>query len=73
MDVYAKQKHTHKYRKQTSGYQRGEESMHNQGYGVNRYKLPCIKYISNKNIFYGTGNYSHYLIINFNESQSVKF
>ena len=26
MKVYAKQKQTHRYRKQTSGYQRGEES-----------------------------------------------
>jgi len=31
MNVYAKEKHTHKYRKQTSSYQRGEGSGHKLG------------------------------------------
>ena len=45
----AKQKQTHRYRKQTSGYQWGEAR---QGYGIKRYKLLCIKQISNKDILY---------------------
>ena len=50
MNAYAKQKQTHKYRKQTSGYQTEEGSGGgtNQGYGINRHKLLCIKQISNK-------------------------
>ena len=44
----------------------------NQGYGIKRDNLLCIKQISNKNMLYSTGNYSHYLVINFNGVQSVK-
>ena len=53
MNVYTKQKQTHRYRKQTSGYQKEEGSGErpNQGYGTKKYKLLCIKQISNKDIF----------------------
>ena len=44
----------------------------NQGYGINRYKLLCIKYISNKDTLYGTGNYTHYLVLTYNRIQSAK-
>ena len=30
------------------------------GCGIKRYKLLCTKQISNKDILYSTGNYSHY-------------
>ena len=36
------------------------------GYGIKRYKLLCIKQMSNKDILYSIGNYSHCLIITFN-------
>ena len=45
---------------------RGKGGGAKQGYGIKRYKLLCIKQISNKDILYSTGNYSHYLIITFN-------
>ena len=49
MKVYAKQKHSRRYRKQTCGYQKGERSGRtNQGHGVSRYKLLGIKQISNR-------------------------
>ena len=57
-----KQKQTHRYREQTSGYQWGKR----KGEGIKRYKLLCIKYISNQAIVYNTGNYSHYLVVTFN-------
>ena len=41
---------------------RGKGRGTNLGYGINRYKLLCIKQISNKDMLYGTGNYSHYLL-----------
>ena len=68
MNAYAKQKQTHKYRKQTSGYQMEEGSRGgtNQGYGINRHKLLCVKQISNKDLWYTTGNYSHYPVTAFN-------
>ena len=45
--------------------ERGEGGIH-QEYGINRYKLLYIKYISNKNFLYSTGNYIQYLIIAYN-------
>ena len=39
MNLYTKQKYTHRHRKQTCGYQRGK----GEGYGINRYKLLYIK------------------------------
>ena len=39
MNVYAKQKQTHRQRKQTCGYQRGEGGRKGQIKSMNRYKL----------------------------------
>ena len=58
-----KQKQTHRHRKQTSGYQWGEERGEGQIRGM---RLLCIKQIRSKDILYSTGKYSHYLVINFN-------
>ena len=40
-----KQKQTHRYREQTSGYQWGEErgQWQDRGKGIKKYKLLCIK------------------------------
>ena len=38
----------------------------NQRYGIKRYKLLNRKETSNKDILYGTGNYTHYLVITYN-------
>lgn len=35
-------------------------------YGSKWYKLLCMKQINNKDILYGTVNYSHYHVITFN-------
>ena len=67
MDLYTKQKQTHRRRKQTYGYEKGKEGEKiNQEYGINRYKLLYIKQISNKDLLYSTGNYIQYLVINYN-------
>ena len=64
MNIYAKQKQTYSYKKQTSGYQWGNEGKGtNQGYGIKRYKLLYIKQISNKDTMYSTENHSKYLVI----------
>ena len=71
INVYVKQKQTHKYRKlvvikeETGGKT-------NQGYGINRHKLLCIKYTSNKDTVQSTEYYSHYLEITYNGIQSAK-
>ena len=40
---------------------RGKRGGANQGYGSKRYKLLCIKQISNKDTLYSTGNYRFFL------------
>ena len=42
MNLFIKQKYTHRYRKQTYGYQRGKGGM-NWGFGINIYTLLHIK------------------------------
>lgn len=44
----------------------------NEGYGIKRYKLQCIKYKSNEDILYSTEKYSRYLVTTFNGVQSVE-
>ena len=61
-NLYTKQ--THRYKRQTSSYQKVEGvGRGKQRYGIRKYKLLCIKSISNKNMLYNKGKYSHYLII----------
>ena len=57
---------------ETGGYQWGRgEGGARQRYGINWYKVLYIKLISNKDIFYSKGNYSHYFIIPLNNLESV--
>ena len=35
-------------------------------YGIERYKLLCIKYKKIKDMLYSTRNNSHYFVLNFN-------
>ena len=73
MNVFIKQKQTHRHRKQTYAYQRGKEGGGiNQEFGINRYTLLYIKQITNKDLPYNTGNYIQYLVINYNEKDSEK-
>ena len=37
----------------------------NWEYGINRYILLHVKWKSNKDLFYSTGNYRHYLLITY--------
>ena len=74
MNLSVKLKQTHRHRKQTHGYQRG-----NWGgggisweFGINRYTLLYIKQINNKELLYSTGNQIQYLTINYNGKESEK-
>lgn len=53
--------------KTTSGYQWGKEASGRQRCEIKRYKLLSINQISNKDILFSTGNYSHYFVIIFTE------
>ena len=60
MNIFAKQKWTHRCRKQVCGYQRGMGGIKYE-LGVNRYTLVSIKKTARS-----TGNYIQYLIITYN-------
>ena len=72
MKLYTKQKQTDKHRKQIYGYQQGKAGGTNQVYGINRYKLLSIKYISNKDLLYSTRYYTQYLAITYNGKKILK-
>ena len=59
-----KKKQTHRYREETS--REREAGRGKMGYGMKRYKLLCIKQISNKDILYSIGRYSQYFVITLN-------
>ena len=60
--------------KQTSDYNRwiGKVGGANQRHGIKRYKLLCIKQISNTDMLYRRGNQCYYLAIIFNGAASIK-
>ena len=64
MNLFTKQKETHRHRKQTYGYQGEDGGGINWEQGINRCTLPYIKQINNKVLLYSTGNYNQYVVIN---------
>ena len=57
INLFTKQKHTHRLREQTYGYQ-GEgwgEGIVRQ-FGIDMYTLLYLKWITNKDLLYSTGN-----------------
>jgi len=70
MNIYTNQKQTHRYRKQTCGYQRGEVRGKGQIRGMG-YQIQTTMYkTANKNVVYDTGNFGHHLVITYNGLQS---
>ena len=71
MNLYTKQKQTHRHRKQTYGYKRGKRRGGiNQDLGINIYTLLYIKQITNKDLLYSTGNYTQYFVITYEGKES---
>ena len=73
MNLFRKQKQTHKHRKQIYGYQSGQQGKGgqiNQEFGINTYTLLYIKWINDKDLLYSTG--PQYLVITYNEKESEK-
>ena len=70
MNLFPKQKETHRHRKQTQrgGVGGGME----WEFGVSRCKLLYIKWINNKILLYSTGNYMQYPVINHNGKEYEK-
>ena len=64
MNLYIKQKWTHRQRKQTFGYQRGERwGGTSQEFGININTLLYRKQMTNKDLLYSTGNYTQYFVV----------
>ena len=71
MNLYTKQKQTHRHQKQSYDYQR-EGGGINEEFGINRYTLLYIKYINNRDLLYSSGNYTQYLAIIYHGKESEK-
>ena len=64
MNLFTKQKQIHRLRKQIYGYQGGKVGGGiNQEFGINRYTLPYIKKIMNKDLLYSTRNSTQYSVM----------
>ena len=72
MNLFTKQKQTHRHRKQTYGYKRKQWGGINWEYGINRYTPLYIKQVSNKDLLYSTGNYIQSPVINHNGKKYEK-
>ena len=71
MNLFPKQKQTHRHSKQTYGYQRG------RGRGRDKLEVwdqqiqTTIYKINNKVLLYSTGNYTQYLVVNYNGKEYI--
>ena len=65
MNLFTKQKQTHRHRKQTWEPKEKGDGAINGEFGINRYTPLYIKQI-NKIVLYSTGNYIQYLVITHN-------
>ena len=65
MNLFTKQKQTHRYKKQT-WLPKGRGGRINQESGIIIYTLLYIKQVNNKDLLYSTGNYTQYLVITCN-------
>ena len=73
MNLFTKQKQTHRHRKQTYGYQRGRGwSGMDWEFGISRRKLLYREWINNKVLLCGIGNYIQYLVTNYNGKEYEK-
>ena len=71
MNVYKKQ--TRRHRKQImvmKGEKGGDEI--NQAFGINRYTVLYIKQITNKDLWFSTGNYTQYFVTIYKRKESGK-
>ena len=73
MNLFTKQKQTHRLREGTYGYWGegwGEGIV--REFGTDMYTLLYLKWITNKDLLYSTGNYTQYLVITYSEKESKK-
>ena len=71
MNLFTKQKLSHRCRKQTYGYQGGKEGI-NWVTGIDIYTRLYIKSITNRNLLYSTGNSTQYSVMTYMGIESKK-
>ena len=72
MNFFTEQKQTHRYRKQTDGYQRVSRGGLNWKIGIDVYILLYIKQITNKDLLYSTGNSTQYSVMAYMGKESKR-
>ena len=72
MNLFTKQKQSHRYRKQTYGYQGARGEQINWEIVIHIYTLLYIKQITNKNLLYITGNSTKYSVMTYIGKESKK-
>ena len=60
MNLFTKQKQTHRLRERTYGYQDGRGRGTVREFGTDIYTLLYLKWITNKDLLYSTGNSAQY-------------
>ena len=68
--TYLQNKSIHRYRKQIYAYQGGKWGGINWEVGIDIYIPLYIKYITNKDLLYSTGNYTQYFVITYKGKKS---
>ena len=73
MNLFTKQKQTHKHRKQTYGYHVGKEGEGiNWENGTDIYTLLYVKQITNKDLLYSKRNSTQYSVMTYMGKESKK-
>ena len=74
MNLYTKQKQTHRYQKQTYGDQRGNVRGRDKSgaWDEHTHYLLYIGQMTNKDLLYSTGNSTQYSVITYTRKESKK-
>ena len=72
MNLFTKQKQSHRCRKQIYGYWGEKEGGINWEIGIDIYTLLYTKQITNKDLLYGTGNSTQYSVMIYMRKESEK-
>ena len=72
MNLFTKQKQSHRCRKEIYGYQGVRGGGINWEIGIDIYTLLYIKQITNKNLLYSTGNSTQYSVMTYTGKESKK-
>ena len=63
MNLFTKQKQTHRLREQTYSYQGGRWGGIDWDFRIDMYTLPYLKQITSKDLLYSTGNTAEYSVV----------